>query len=519
MPRPSNKPIQLLKGFKDILPEHQDYWEFFTNKAKVLMDAYGFKKIDVPILEQTNLYIKGTGKHTDIIEKELYSFEDKSGDNISLRPEFTPGIARAYIEHGMLNKIQPIKLYSLGPVFRHDNPQLGRFRQFHQLNLEAIGSDSPVVDAELIIIAYKLLQSLGLAVTVHLNSIGCLECRAEYITRLKQFLQNSGRKKELCDSCKERYFKNPLRILDCKEISCQEVLADAPQIVDYLDEECKKHFMTVLDYLDDLEIKYNLNVKLVRGLDYYTRTTFEIYLADEDTSKSQGSLAGGGRYDGLIEIIGGRPTPAIGFAVGIERVISKLREQQITVPAIDQIDVFVAQLGVEARKECFKLYQKLTDAGVKVAEAFSKDSLKSQMEKADQLGAKIVLILGQKELMDKTIIIRDMQSGIQEIVNYDKTVEQVKKKIDPVLSEVKSYRIEVKDNLAENSEQFSEKKQGALKQPKKNKDFKSSLDLADDDLLKDDIVDIEDKKEDYLIEPVEGEDQPEESNKEPIDDF
>ena len=519
MPRPSNKPIQLLKGFKDILPEHQDYWEFFMSKAKVLMDAHGFKKIDVPILEQTNLYIKATGKHTDIVAKEIYSFEDKSGDNVSLRPEFTPGIARAYIEHGMLNKTQPVKLYSFGPVFRHDNPQAGRFRQLHQLNLEAIGSDSPVTDVELVIIAYKLLQSLGLTVTVHLNSIGCLECRAEYITRLKQFLQTGGRKRELCNSCKERYLKNPLRILDCKEASCQEVLADAPQIVDYLDEDCKRHFMTVLEYLDDLDIKYNLNVKLVRGLDYYTRTTFEIYLADEDTSKSQGSLVGGGRYDDLIEILGGRPTPAAGFAVGIERVIGKLREQQIALPKTDQIDVFVAQLGVEARKECFKLYQKLIDAGVKVAEAFSKDGLKSQLEKADQLEAKIALILGQKELMDKTIIIRDMQSGIQEIVNYDKTIEQVKKRIDPVLSEVKSYRMEIKDNMAGNREQSSEKKQGTFKQPKKNKGFKSSLDLADDDLLKDDIVDIEDKKEDYLVEPIGDESQSEESDKEPTDDF
>jgi histidyl-tRNA synthetase len=442
MPRISNKPIQLLKGFKDILPEHQKYWEFFVSKAQPLLDRYGFQKIDLPILEQTSLYVKGTGRHTDIVEKELYSFQDKGGENVTLRPELTPGICRAYIEHGMLNKSQPVKLYTIGPVFRHDNPQAGRYRQFNQLDLEAIGSASPVLDAQLIIILYRLLELLGLKVQAHVNSIGCRQCRPEYIVKLKQYLSSGGRKKELCEQCKERYSKNPLRILDCKEESCQEVLAQAPQIVDSLCEECKKHFMQVLEYLDDLDIPYILNVRLVRGLDYYNRTTFEFYLADEDTTKSQGALGGGGRYDDLMEILGGRPTPGVGFAAGIERIISKLRDLKIEVPAIQKVDVFVAQLGVEARKESFKLYEKLIAEGIKVGESFSKDGLKAQLEKADSLGAKISLILGQKELIDKTIIIRDMQSGIQEIVNYDHVLDEIKKRIDPNQSSVKSYRIE-----------------------------------------------------------------------------
>lgn len=441
MPRATSKPIQLLKGFKDILPEHQKYWDFFLTHALPLVTSHGFHKIDLPVLESTNLYVKGTGKLTDIVAKELYSFQDKGGENITVRPEFTPGAARAYIEHGMLNKPQPVKLYSVGPVFRHDKPQSGRYRQFNQLNLEVFGSDSPVLDAQLIILAYRLLESVGLAVSVELNSIGDHECRPEYITKLKQYLNSAGRKKELCDNCQDRYTKNTLRILDCKEAGCQEVLAGAPQIVDSLCEPCKKHFMQVLEYLDDFEIKYNLNVKLVRGLDYYTRTTFEIYLSDEDSSLSQGSLIGGGRYDDLIEILGGRPTPAIGFAAGIERIISKIRETKLEVPPIDKIDVFVAQLGVEARKECFKLFERLIAEGVKVGESFSKDGLKAQLEKADSLGARVSLILGQKELMERTIILRDMQSGIQEIINYDRAIEEVKKRIDPSQVNIRSYKI------------------------------------------------------------------------------
>ena len=236
--RASNQPT-LLRGFKDLLPEHMEYWQYVCDLVHKLLSDYEYGRIEVPVLEQTNLYKRTTGEHTDIVTKEMFSFEDRSGDSVSLRPEFTPGIARAYIEHGMLNKPQPVKFYSLGPVFRHDNPQAGRFRQFHQLDLEAIGSDSPVIDAQLILIAYRLLESLGLPITVHVNSIGCRECRPEYISQLKQYLSAARRKKSLCETCRERYTKNPLRILDCREETCQEILVDAPQIVDSLCEDCK----------------------------------------------------------------------------------------------------------------------------------------------------------------------------------------------------------------------------------------------------------------------------------------
>jgi len=485
MPRVSRKPIQSLKGFKDILPAQQKYWQYFLAKALPLLKSHGFERIDLPVLEHSTLYYKGTGKNTDIVEKELYSFEDKSGDDITLRPEFTPGVCRAYIEHGMLNKTQPVKLFALGQVFRHDRPQAGRYRQFNQLNLEAIGSASAILDAQLIVIAYRLLESLGLPIIVHINSIGDPEDRQEYVSKFKQYLTTSGRKKELCDDCKSRYSKNPLRILDCKEKRCQEIVADAPKIIDFLGEEAKKHFMQVLEYLDDLEIKYHLDVNLVRGLDYYNRTTFEIYLFEEDPQKSQGALLGGGRYDGLMEILGGRPTPAVGFAVGVERIINKIKETQIEIPEINTVDIFIAQLGDEARKECFKLHQKLLAEGLKIAEAFSKDGLKNQLEKANQLQAKVTLILGQKELLDHTIIIRDMQSGIQETVNYDKIVQLIKKRVDPEISNVKSYRLKGKAKVKTDDQ--PKKNLSAKELSKIKKEFHSSLDIADDGLLKEDI--------------------------------
>lgn len=441
MSKTTKKTPQILKGFRDILPEHQVYWDFFMSEAVKLLTSYGFQRLDLPILEATSLYVKGTGKYTDIVTKELYSFEDKGGESVALRPEFTPGICRSYLEHGMLNRPQPVKLYSYGPVFRHDNPQSGRYRQFNQLNLEAIGSESAAIDVELIIFCCQLLEALGLPALVHINSIGEIESRAEFIAKLRQYLAAGNRKKELCENCKIRHTKNLLRILDCKEASCQEVLEDAPQIVDFLDEDSKKHFMQVLEYLDDLGIRYNLDVKLVRGLDYYNRTTFEIYAAESEINQAQSALAGGGRYDGLIEIYSGKAVPAAGVAFGVERIINKIRELKMQLPGTQQVDVFVAQLGVEARKEAFKLFNRLIKEGVCVGQAFSKDGLKNQLERADASGAKFSLILGQKELMDKTIIIRDMQSGIQEIANYDKIITEVKKRVDSATTAVKSYRI------------------------------------------------------------------------------
>lgn len=456
MPRLSNKPLQLLKGFRDILPEHQPHWDFFITQALILARNHGFQKIDIPLLEATNLYIKGTGKHTDIVVKELYEFTDKDGESITLRPEFTPGICRAYIEHGMINQPQPVKLFTYGPVFRHDNPQAGRFRQFHQFDFESIGSDSPVIDAQLVIVGYRLLEMLGLPAIVHINSIGCPACRSAYLVSFKQYLNSAGRKKGLCDLCKDRFVRNPLRILDCKEESCQSILSEAPHLVDVLCDDCRKHFMQVLEQLDDLDIIYQLDVNLVRGLDYYNRTTFEYYAKDSDNEKAQAALGGGGRYDGLMEILGGRPTPAAGLAMGVERIITRLRENNAVLPAPYRPDLFIAQLGVDARKECFKLFERFSAAGFKIAESFSKDGLKTQLEKADSLGVKLCLILGQRELLDHTIILRDMSSGIQEIINYDHVMAEVQKRLGNIDSAVKSYVLETDNRGAAGSSSSSD---------------------------------------------------------------
>jgi histidyl-tRNA synthetase len=369
----------------------------------------------------------------------------------------------------------------------------------------------------LVIISYRLLEALGLPPIVHINSIGCLECRTLYISKLKQYLSGSGKKKNLCENCKDRFVKNPLRILDCKEESCQKILDDAPQIVDSLCENCKKDFMQVLEYLDDMSIEYVLDVRLVRGLDYYNRTTFEVYLKETE-GESSIALLGGGRFDGLMEILGGRPTPAAGLAIGMERVINKLREIKPELRSLEGVDVFVAQLGSEARKESFKLYEKLIVEGIRVGENFSKDGLKSQLEKADSLRAKICLILGQKELMDHTIIIRDMSSGIQEIINYDKAVSEVKKRIDPAVSAIKSYRVEnlkFEEKAVETSAMSSEKPLDLRDRHKddtlsshdgfSDDDYDFEEDSVEDDLEDDDLETDEGLKaeeEDYLKDDI-----------------
>lgn len=423
----TNKPkahFQTLKGFRDILPEHQKFWNFLYSQVKVTAQDYSYEKIDTPILESTALFERTVGSETDIVAKEMFSFKDKSGDNITLRPEVTASVARAYIEHGMISWSQPVKLWYWGPVFRYDKPQSGRYRQFHQFGFEVLGGDSPDLDAQLIIMASNLYRSFGLDIVVQINSIGSPEDRREYIKTLKKFLKD----KKLCSNCQGRLEKNPLRVLDCKEEKCLKVLEDAPQIVDILCEENKNYFVKVLEQLDDNGIIYNLNPYLVRGLDYYNKTVFEIYQAGEEEG-SQNALGGGGRYDYLVEQLGGRPTPALGFAGGVERVILKLKEQKFEVQDESQGDVFVAQLGDEAKKICLKLFNDLRREGIKVKEAFAKKGLTDQLEVANRLNVKYALILGQKEIMDGTIIIRDMNSGIQEIVNFENTIPEIKKRL------------------------------------------------------------------------------------------
>jgi histidyl-tRNA synthetase len=426
------KTYQSVKGMRDILPEEQKYWDYVINELKTLAQTYGFEKIEIPILEETGLFTRSVGQATDIVEKEMYSFLDQGGENISLRPEFTAGIVRSYNEHGMLNLPQPLKLYTFGPCFRYDRPQAGRYRQFHQFNFEIIGEIDPISDAQIIHLAYKINSLVGLKVNIQINSIGCSACRPAYEQVLRDHFKKHRSK--LSEASQKRLAKNALRILDSKEEVDWPFIEDAPQQVDHLCEECKNHFIHVLEYLDELEVPYSLNPTIVRGLDYYTKTTFEITVLDEtgDEKKSgrQSALGGGGRYDNLVEFLGGRPTPAVGFAMGIERLILSIKEKNLPVPEVEKPDVFLAQLGIEARKKSLNLFEQLVKAGFNIRESFSKTGLKPQLELANRVGAKLCLILGQKEMIDKTIMIRDMDGGIQEIVDYNKVIPELKKRLE-----------------------------------------------------------------------------------------
>lgn len=447
-----------LRGMKDVLIKEGKYWSLIIKKAEDLAHSYSFNRIDTPVLERLSLYEKSTGKETDIVSKEMYSFVDKSGDRVAIRPEATPGIVRAYIEHGMFNLPQPVKTFWLGPVFRHEKPQAGRWRQHSQFNMDIFGEESPVADAQLILIAYNFFSELQINVQVQINSIGCRECRAEYVKKLVDFYKERGKRSKLCQDCKKRLVKNPLRLLDCKEDACQEIREDAPQIVDYLCNGCRDHFIKVLEYLDDLSIPYNLNPFLVRGLDYYNRTVFEFVSVDkevinnEQAEKEEGgdgednegesegesegvidnrrqvSLGGGGRYDKLIEMMGGRETCACGFGLGLERTVQKVREKNIPIDDNSKDLIFVAQLGDQARRKAFILFEEMRRAGFNVRQSFTKDGLKPQLEEANRCAAKITLILGQKELLDGTVIVRDMEAGTQEVIDYKKVYPELQRR-------------------------------------------------------------------------------------------
>lgn len=302
--------ISRVRGMKDVMSDEYKYWNLIFKKANDLAASYGFKRLETPIVERSDLYKKSTGEDTDVVSKQMYTFQDKSGEKLALRPEATPGLVRSYIEHGMFNLSQPVKLFWFGPIFRHEKPQAGRYRQSHQLDFEIFGSDNAGADFLAILLTYNLFKELQLNVQIQINSVGCPECRPQYIEELKKYYR--GKKTKLCKDCKKRLIKNPLLLLDCKEEGCQELKQEAPQIIDYLCDECRDHFTKVLEYLDELDVFYDLNPQLVRGLDYYNKTVFEVWSIDEnkDIIKDESSLGGGGRYDGLVEKMGGRSTPA-----------------------------------------------------------------------------------------------------------------------------------------------------------------------------------------------------------------
>ncbi|MDD5726045.1 MAG: histidine--tRNA ligase [Patescibacteria group bacterium] len=429
---PSKKapqPFSLVRGVRDILPADQPYWRQAFEMAQSLCDAYSVDRIETPVLEETGLFVRSVGKQTDIVEKEMFSFETTGNEHVTLRPENTASICRSYIHHGMLNLPQPVKLWYWGPQFRHERPQSGRYRQFWQYGVEMIGESDAVIDAQLALIAWRFLKDLGIDTVVRINSIGTPESRINYRNALVAYFR--PKRNRLSEEDKKRLLKNPLRLLDSKDPAMAELKAEAPQIVDWLDEPSKNHFMRVLEYLDEVGVPYQLDPFLVRGLDYYTQTVFELYDTSETDETAQSALGGGGRYDGLMEILGGRPTPAAGFALGIDRIISKLKALKPTLPE-KKVEVFVAQLGEAGRKRALALFEELRLANIKTAEAFAKGSIKVQMEIANRLGARWAIIVGQKEVLDGTAIIRDMDAGTQEIVDGRKVVHELQKKMTQV---------------------------------------------------------------------------------------
>jgi len=426
--RPKKIKYQSPKGMHDILPEDQKYFQAVFDVCDRVAKFYGFGRIETPILEQADLFAKGVGVGTDIVEKEMYVLKTKGGDVLALRPEYTASVVRAYIEKGMEVMPKPVKLWYFGPCFRHEKPQAGRFREFWQFGFEVLGEQSPVIDAQVIQIFLNILKELKLKnLLLQINSIGEPRCRAHYKKVLVNYLKSV--QTALCSDCKRRLKQNPLRVLDCKNEKCQQIISQGPQIVDYLCKNCRSHFKEVLEFLDALAIPYRLNPYLVRGLDYYTKTVFEIFITEKETETSQIALVGGGRYDGLSKLLGGKDTPACGAAAGIERIVEAMRKVDFKFKKEKTPQIFLAQLGPLAKQKALCLFEKFRKAKIPVYEAFSKNSLRVQLARANRLGVKYTLILGQKEALEGKVILRDMEKGTQRILKMEKIIEIMKKKI------------------------------------------------------------------------------------------
>jgi histidyl-tRNA synthetase len=402
------------RGTNDILPGQVDKWQYIESAIRQICREYGYAEIRTPIFEHTELFRRGVGETTDVVEKEMYTFSDKGETSITLRPEGTAATVRAFVENGLLGQSLPLKLYYLGPMFRYDRPQAGRYRQFHQFGVEVLGTRDPLVDAEVIAMAMDLYERLGLRhLDLQINSVGCPTCRQEHRAALRSFL--SPRVHELCDNCRQRLERNPMRILDCKGEKCQTVTVGAPATLHYLCKDCTEHFQMVRTALDDLGIHYWLNERLVRGLDYYTQTAFEITVAGIG---AQSSIGGGGRYDGLVEEIGGPSTPGVGYALGLERVLLALEQQGVQLPGHQELDVFLVTLGEEARRPAFVLLHRLRSMGLSVNMDYLGRSLKAQMKQAGKAGARLVIIVGGEELERRGVSVRDMGESKQKEIPF-----------------------------------------------------------------------------------------------------
>ncbi len=414
-----------LQGFRDILPDEQPYWRFVEATASHIAELYGYRRIETPLLEETAIFRRTAGEGTDIVEKEMYSFDDrpdKEGHSMSLtvRPEGTAGVVRAYLEHGMFKLPQPVKLYYMSaPMFRHDKPQAGRYREHHQFGCEAIGENDPAIDAEMIGLLYQVYTELGLKhIRVYINSIGDPNCRPQYIERLQEYYRPLL--EDCCADCKVRFYKNPLRLLDCKESQDQAKIAAAPKSSESLCEPCREHFAAVQRFLEFYDVPFSINPLLVRGLDYYTRTVFE-FTSELDKL----ALNGGGRYDGLAELLGGSHTPGIGFGAGIERIILELKRQHVTLPPGEHTKVFVTYLGrtTELKNAAVQVAAELRRAGIKTEMSYGDRSFKAQMKRADASGATYVVIIGEDELANDSVTVKSFEE--RALVKRDELVEHL----------------------------------------------------------------------------------------------
>ncbi len=413
--------FQAPRGTKDVLPEDAPYWSFVRRTGERIAQLFGYGYIETPMFEDARLFLRGAGEGTDIAEKEIYIFKDRGNDRLALRPEGTANVCRAYLEHGMQTLPQPIRLYYVSPVFRYDRPQAGRFRQHTQFGVEAIGDGSALIDAEVIDLLASFYDALGLAgLSLQLNSIGDPTCRPAYIEALRSYYANHL--SDVCDDCRVRYEKNPMRLLDCKEERCQAIAADAPLINDHLCAACEEQFAALQSYLKALDIGFELNPRLVRGLDYYTRTVFEFQPPEEG---SQSTIGAGGRYDGLIELLGGKATPGTGFGTGFERIILNLKRQDVPVPEAGGTRVYVAHASEAAQGAAIGLARELRQAGVTTVIGGSGRSLKAQLRHAGGLDAKFAAIIGDKELAQNEVTLRDMAGGEQRQVPRSDVLQSV----------------------------------------------------------------------------------------------
>ena len=413
------------RGTQDVLPEDQPYRRHVVDRGHYIAQLYGFRQIQVPIFEGTALFVRGVGEGTDIVDKEMYSFEDKGGDQITLRPEFTAGIVRAYVQHGMHTWLKPVKLYSIGPIFRYERPQAGRFRQHTQFNVEAFGEQDAALDAEVMEVARHLYADLGFGgLSFQINSTGCPKCRPQYVSLLVDFYREHYA--ETCDDCKRRMERNPLRLLDCKSQGCQSLISSAPHILDYVCEECAAHFEELQHYLALLDRPFTISHRLVRGLDYYTKTVFEVWA---EGIGAQASVCGGGRYDGLVQLLGGPDTPGIGFGSGIERIILAMKAQGVQVPALPRPQVLLASLGSESRSVAVKMLSDLRAAHVAAVIAFGDRSLKSQLREASKLKVRYTIVIGGDEVRQSRVAVRDMALGSQDLLPMDGLLAWLQEKL------------------------------------------------------------------------------------------